>query len=118
MPRILRVPIPSVREVNWRSWGIRLALPAFVVCVVAYAANQLFTGDRGLVTWRVMRAQVAQLRSANAQLAADVATLQSTIARLKPNAQGRLDEDYLDELIRRTLPLTKPAELIVRDNPA
>lgn len=114
MARILRVQLPSFRDVDWRGWGVRMALPLVVVVVLGYTVDQLLTGERGLVTWRVMKDQVAQLEATNTKLAADVAALDTTIKRIKPDAKGRMDEDFLDELIRRTLPVVKPTEEVVR----
>lgn len=99
-----------------------LIVPALLAMLLAYTADQLLTGERGIVTWRIMQTQLAQLNADNAGLRADIARLEHDIARLKPtpDAKGRLhvDDDFLDELARRDLSLLKPGEAVVVTSPS
>lgn len=105
--------------VRWRGRLVKLLLPLAVALLLAYTADQLLTGERGIVTWRLMHAQIRQLQEDKARLADDVNRLEREVARLKyykrsPNDKvGKLDEDYVDERIRRNLPLIKVGERVI-----
>jgi cell division protein FtsB len=88
-------------------------LPALSALLLLYTIEQLLNGERGVVTWKHLTQQVQQLTLENNQLHADVAELESNTARLRPDAHKHLDEDYVDELIRRHLPLVKPGERVM-----
>lgn len=92
---------------------VKLLLPIFGILLLLYISDQLLRGERGVVTWRLMQEQVDDLRQVNARMKADMALLNDHVNRLKPNAYGRLDEDYVDELIRRNLPMTKTGEQVI-----
>ncbi len=85
--------------------------------MMLYTADQLFNGERGIITWRVMSDQIQNLRAENAQLEADIARLGEHIARLKEmgraGATMPVDKDFLDELLRRDLGLIKPGEVVI-----
>lgn len=107
-------------DLRWQQWWPRvqpLLLPLAAVLVMVYTADQLLTGERGLVTWRVMREQVQQLNTDVAQLEADNARLLARIGVLKLQAeQGRRPaarEDLEDELIRRELGYVRPGEKVI-----
>jgi cell division protein FtsB len=99
---------------RWRGW----VLPGLVALLMLYTADQLFTGERGMLTWRVMRAQIAELRQDLDGLHAEIARLNSHIARLKGPmlADGRYgspDKDFVDELLRRDLGVLKDGEAVI-----
>lgn len=102
----------------------RWILPALVALLLAYTADQLLTGERGIVTWRVMKTQVENLRGENDALKTGIATLEKNVARLKPApAQPKtstkgIDFDYVDELLRRDLGYIKPGERIILISPS
>ena len=108
----------SVRGIKWRPRLVKLALPAAVLLLLGYTADQLLTGERGIVTWRLMQEQVQSLRDKNSAMQADVVRLENRVDRLKPNEDGRLDEDYVDELIRSDLPVIKNGEEVVFVSPS
>lgn len=108
----------SARGLRWRPRLIKLALPLAVVLLLGYTADQLLTGERGIVTWRLMQTQVQALRDKNAAMQADVVRLENQVDRLKPNEEGRLDEDYVEELIRKDLPMVKDGEEVVFVSPS
>ncbi len=105
------------RGFKWRPRLVKLALPFAVILLLGYTADQLLTGERGIVTWRLMQKQVQELREKNAGMQADVTRLENRVDRLKPNEDGRLDEDYVEELIRSNLPMVKNGEDIVFVSP-
>ena len=111
MPRSL---LWSFIQPRWKGW----VLPGMVAMLMLYTADQLFTGDRGMVTWRIMRAQIADIQGDITQLKTDNARLEGHINRLKgmPLANGKLgkpDKDFVDELLRRDLGLLKEGELVI-----
>ncbi len=67
-----------------------------------YTGDQLLTGERGIVTWRVMKTQLVDLNEDVQGIKDDIERLESHIARLK-GIKGRPDPDFLDELVRREL---------------
>lgn len=93
----------------WRRW----VLPVMAALIMAYTFDQLWNGERGLVTWRLMHNQVTELHAKNSQLKADVAMLESNTNRLKGTKEHPMDEDFLDEQIRKVLPLTKKGDMVV-----
>jgi cell division protein FtsB len=98
---------------SWRRW----VGTVFIALMLLYIADQLFYGDRGIVTWKVMRAQIADLKAENQALQADIDRLQTDILRLKgaktPSGTVPIDTDFLDELLRRDLGLMKPNEVAI-----
>ena len=94
---------------KWREW----ALPVGVLLLILYSFDQLWNGERGLVTWRLMHEQVQTLSADNAVLQKDVSHLSAVTERLKVTEDGKMDEDFLDEHIRQVLPLKKPDEMIL-----
>jgi cell division protein FtsB len=107
-------------DLRWQQWWPRvqpLLLPLAAVLVMLYTADQLLTGERGLVTWRVMREQVQELKTDVAELEAANARLLARIGVLKlPAAQGReaaARQDLEDELIRRELGFVQAGERVI-----
>ena len=99
-----------------------LIIPSLLALLLLYTADQLLTGERGIVTWRIMQNQIAQLHADNTALQNDINRLEHDIARLKPtpDAKGRLhvDDDFLDELARRDLSLVQPGEAVIVTSPS
>lgn len=75
-----------------------------------YSAVHLFTGDRSLFTWYELKQQIDMIEINNEALREKIANHENQITKLNPAAQ---DLDFVDELIRRTLPVLLPAEKIV-----
>lgn len=112
-------------------WRLRLRLqkwllPLAVALLLLYTGDQLLTGERGIVTWRVMKTQVEKLRAENAGLQNDILMLEKRIAHLKPqlkpgeervkgqiDSAGKLDMDFVDELLRRDLGYIRPGEQVI-----
>lgn len=113
----MQIDIPRLRQ------RIRpLIIPSLLTLLMLYTADQMFTSERSIVTWRIMQTQIAQLKAENDGLRGDVARLERDIARLKPtkDTKGRLhvDDDFLDELARKDLSLTKPGEQVIVTSPS
>jgi cell division protein FtsB len=102
-----------VQIVRPRRW-FPIIVPAVLVLIFSYIALQFINGERGIFTWRMVRTQVADLKTENAALAAEVADLEARAKRLRPPA----DKDYLDELARNALPVGEPGEQIILISPS
>ncbi|MBI1308675.1 MAG: hypothetical protein GC129_02305 [Proteobacteria bacterium] len=114
-------------QVRVQKW----LLPAAVALLLAYTADQLLTGERGIVTWRVMKTQLESLHEQNDKLKADIDRLKREIARLKPKPGadgkaadlkdmnvGKLDKDFVDELVRHDLGYIMPGDQVILVNPS
>jgi cell division protein FtsB len=104
------------------KWQVRLKavlLPGLMALLLLYTADQLLTGERGIVTWRVMKSQLADLRAENARLQDDIDHLNVRITLMKGPASGKNkgvpNRDFLDELARKELGLVKPGEQVILD---
>lgn len=99
---------------RWKQRLRPLMLPGLVALVLLYTGDQLLTGERGIVTWRVMKTQIAQLQDENAGLKADIKQLETRTALLKGEKRGgRPDPDFLDEVARRELGYVKPGDEVI-----
>ena len=103
---------------KWKQRLKPLLLPGLVGLVLLYTADQLLTGERGIVTWRVMKAQLTNLEQEVSDLKHDIFRLESHIARLRgiKSPEGDLtppDKDFIDELVRRELGYLKPGEKVI-----
>lgn len=104
------------------KWSQRLKpliLPGLVALLLLYTGDQLLTGERGIVTWRVMKSQLGDLQDEVHEIQSDIARLERHIARLKGvnlsagKATGKADADFLDELVRSELGYVKPGEQVI-----
>ena len=104
------------------KWAQRLKplmLPALVGLLLLYTGDQLLTGERGIVTWRVMKSQLADLGTEVQDIKDDISRLEHHIARLKgvdkpgQRVLGKPDPDFLDELVRRELGFVKAGEKVI-----
>jgi cell division protein FtsB len=99
---------------RWRSW----VLPGLVALLMIYTADQLLTGERGMLTWRVMRAQITELQQDLTLLKVQIDQLNHEIDRLKGTRQpdghyGPPDKDFVDEILRRDLGVLKDGEMVI-----
>ena len=88
----------------------RLILPVSLIFVLCYVYYHTLTGDRGLLVWYVLHQQVEQLQAENAALQSNVDRLQRDVDRLSAKSP---DLDYIDEVVRRNMPVMKPDERVV-----
>ena len=103
---------------KWKQWLKPLVLPALVALLLLYTGDQLLTGERGIVTWRVMKGQLVDLRGNVQDLNDDIERLNKHIDRLRGLSRGnKPDPDFVDELVRRELGYVKPEDrvLLVKD---
>jgi cell division protein FtsB len=110
----MRFELPWRVQIRYQRW----LLPLAVALLLAYTADQLLTGERGIVTWRVMKTQVEALRRENAGMEADIARLERETTQLKAirtadGTAGKLNADFVDELVRRDLGYIKPGEVVI-----
>ncbi len=89
---------------------LRLLLPFLLLTFVTYTVHQFLNGERGVFTWVDLRKQVVMFHQENTVLKARKDILEKRVNRLHPD---RLDEDFLDEEIRRRVPYLKPNELVI-----
>lgn len=111
--------MPIVLVGKWSQRLKPLILPGLVALLLLYTGDQLLTGERGIVTWRVMKGQLADLHGNVDDLNADIARLERHIARLKGmgltdgRPTGKPDKDFLDELVRSELGYVKPGDKVI-----
>lgn len=97
---------------KWKQRLKPLVLPGLVGLLLLYTGDQLLTGERGIVTWRVMKGQLVTLNAEVQGIKDDITRLESHIARLK-GIKGRPDPDFLDELVRRELGFLTPGDEVI-----
>ena len=99
---------------TWRTRIFQLILPGLVVLLLVYTGWQILNGERGIFTWRLVSKQVEQLRRDNAALQAEVDGVEQRVKLLRPPA----NEDYMDELVRRSLPVGQAGEKVILVSPS
>lgn len=104
---------------KWQTRLKALLLPGLMGLLLLYTADQLLTGERGIVTWRVMKGQIADLAAENAHLQHDIDALNRRINLMKGPTSGKNkgvpNRDFLDELARKELGMVKPGEQVILD---
>ncbi|MDD9912758.1 MAG: septum formation initiator family protein [Alphaproteobacteria bacterium] len=98
------------RKRSLRNRTIRFLAPFVLVFFASYTIYQLFSGERGLFTWLDLREQVNGLKQQNRALEEQKTLLEDKTRRLSP---ATLDEDFLDEQVRRNLPYLKPGDQVI-----
>ena len=88
----------------------RVAVPALLALFAFYVGYHIFSGDRGLFVWYGLSRDVENLIHENAILQEQLTRVETDVARLKP---GTADPDYVDELVRKNLPVAKSDEFVV-----
>ena len=89
---------------------LNLLMPFFLFFFACYTIYQLLNGERGLFTWINLRQQIHVMETQNQVLKDRKQLLEAQAYRLHPDS---LDEDYVDELIRRKLPYLKPEDMVM-----
>lgn len=85
-------------------------LPACILLVLFYIFYQMLTGDRGLVVWFSLNEQVTKMTLENNALKENITRLEKKTGKLDANNP---DLDYVDEVIRRNLPVSGANEQII-----
>jgi cell division protein FtsB len=99
---------------KWKQRLKPLVLPSLVALLLLYTGDQLLTGERGIVTWRVMKGQLIDLQGNVKDLNDDIARLNRHIERLRGLGRGnKPDPDFVDELVRRELGYIKAGDKVI-----
>jgi cell division protein FtsB len=85
-------------------------LPAIIALVLFYIFYQMLTGERGIVTWFSLHEQVNKMTLENNALKEKIVRLEKKTSKLNSTT---LDLDYLDEVIRRNMPVAGENEEII-----
>lgn len=87
-----------------------LALYAISGAVVGYFVLHAQSGQRGLEAKREIKAQILSLTAELNDTKAERTNLEGRIARVRDDS---LDSDALEDLARKTLGMTHPADLVI-----
>lgn len=99
---------------KWKQRLKPLVLPALVALLLLYTGDQLLTGERGIVTWRVMKGQLIDLKTEVQGIKDDITRLETHITRLRGLDRGnKPDPDFVDELVRRELGYVKKEDQVI-----
>lgn len=93
-----------------RKRARQITLPILGACVFGYFAYHAVQGDRGIIAWMVLNQQIREASAAQAELAAERATLERRAKLLRPDS---LDPDMLAERARIMLNLAHMDELVI-----
>jgi len=88
----------------------KLLFPFIILFILVYTYYQMLTGDRGLMVWYDLNAQVEGTAKQNLALTEQVSLTDVKINRLKGKT---LDPDYIDEQIRKDLSRMHPSETVI-----
>lgn len=97
-----------LREIKAKARQV--APPVAAACMVAYFAYHAVQGDRGLIAWLHLKAELAQARAVEADLAAERAVLERRVALLRPD---NLDPDLLAERAHALLNYGRDDEVVI-----
>jgi cell division protein FtsB len=100
----------AVNLSGWKAQARQVWLPAIAVLVVAWAAYHTLHGKRGLIAYHDYTSQAEALTAEAAATRAEREMLERQIAALK---DGSVDQDFLDEQVRRQLGFVDKDEFIV-----
>jgi cell division protein FtsB len=99
-----------------KRWAGSLVGPAFGAVLTLYFAYNIVIGDRGLIAWRRL---AAEIRGQDARLAALQAERKALARKVSDLSPDHLDPDLLDERVRASLNLVAPNEIVImRQAPA
>ncbi|MBM3487394.1 MAG: septum formation initiator family protein [Alphaproteobacteria bacterium] len=96
------------REIRRRL--VQVTVPTLGLLVVGYFLYHAFQGDRGILAWVTLRAEVAEAEALRAGRAIERKRLETLVAGLQ---SGHLDPDLLDERARLLVGLGKPDEVVI-----
>lgn len=100
----------SKRKNNVKAGFRQTLLPAIILLVLFYIFYQMLTGGRGLVVWFSLNEQVTKMTQENNALKENIMRLEKKTSKLDEKTP---DLDYLDEVIRRNLPVSGANEQII-----
>lgn len=88
----------------------RFFAPVLILLMYIYVIYHTFSGERGIMAWYHLNKQVGQLELENLALSEQERSLDRKVKRLSGET---IDHDYIDEQIRRNLPMAHPNEQII-----
>lgn len=93
-----------------RQLARQVVLPALAVCGLVYLAYHGVQGERGLIAYTHLSAQIVEARATLAQLQEARQVLEKDVGLLRPST---LDRDMLDERARAMLGLAQRDEVLI-----
>lgn len=100
--------IRLIEELRFRAR--RIVFPSLVAFILFYIVYHLLTGQRGVMVWLSLNTQIEELEQQNLALTEQTQLMQAKINRLQGDT---LDPDYVDEQIRRNLPMMHENEKVL-----
>lgn len=85
--------------------------PVLCVCAIAYFGYHSVQGDRGLIGYARLTAELERARMALADTQSERLALAHRVGLLNPD---HIDTDMLDEQARRQLGLAHPDDVVIR----
>ena len=85
-------------------------VPLFVLALIAYFGFHAVQGERGILAWHRMKADLAHAEQRRAELAGERQRLAHRVGLLEP---GSLDRDMIEEQARRLLNYGHPLDRVI-----
>ena len=104
---VKRVRLPDLRWLRQRRPSV---LTLFAWSLVGYFGYHMVDGDRGLLAWRQIQAELAAGQAELERLVAERQELEHRVSLLRRES---LDPDLLDERARLMLSLVGPDDVVV-----
>ncbi len=89
-----------------------VTIRVLAIALVVYFGYHFVEGDRGLIVWLRLDGKLAAAETRLATLHMKRQRLESRIALIRSR---HIDEDMLDEQVRRMLNLIRPNEIVIYD---
>ena len=87
--------------------------PLLGIMVASYFGYHAVEGDRGLIAWHRITAEIADAEARLDEISKERQTLEHRVSLLRPD---NLDPDMLEERARAILNLSRPDEVVVLTN--
>jgi len=97
---------------NIRSRARTVSFQVIAACLIAYFGYHMVQGDRGLFAWWRLNDQLVRAESQLGKLHVERQTMERRVALLR---REHIDEDMLDEQVRRMLNKVGPNEVVIYD---
>ena len=85
-------------------------VPLFVLAIIAYFGFHAVQGERGIMAWHRMKADLEHAEAREVELAARREQLAHRVSLLQPES---LDPDMIEEQARRLLNFGKPLDRVI-----
>jgi cell division protein FtsB len=97
---------------NLRPRMRTVSIQVLAACLLLYFGYHLVQGDRGLFAWWGLNDKLVRAETTLGKLHLERQSLRRRVALLQ---RAYLDEDMLDEQVRRMLNLVHPNEVVIYD---